>query len=373
MEQKDEIINLWKSNGFIGTGKLYKILKERGIKIKHNDLAQLLKDQKTNQIHRKFNKNKKVLGHIVAYSQNNNWQMDLSDMSEYSSKNRGYKYILLAIDVFTRKAFAEPIKNKTEKSITEAFNNMVESEKPKIITSDNGSEFISKEFQSNAEDKDIELRNTQVGDHHALGIIDRLTRTLKEMTHKYFTENNTVNWVDHLDTLIETYNNLPHMGINGYSPNDSMKHYPELVKLNLQKAEAMNDIKPDVGVGDIVRIKLPKTPFSKGYIPQYSNETYKIIRVMKVSVILDNGKRCKISDIQKVSEENRDVLPFANPKPKPKPKPIPLPTAFEQNKIENKNEKAFKKSGLNKDDILTTKRIRKIKKIGGKFSDEEDE
>lgn len=368
MEQKEEIINLWKANGFVGADKLYKILKSKDIKIKHNELNQLIKDQKTSQIHRKFKKNKKVLAHIVSYGENNNWQMDLSDMTEYSTKNNGYKYILLAVDVFTRKAFAQPLKNKLEKTVTEAFNKMVESEKPQTITSDNGSEFINKEFQANASEKNIELVNVQVGDHHALGIIDRLTRTLKEMTHKYFTENDSVRWIDHLPDLIKTYNNLPHMGINNHSPNESKKFFPELLKLNLQKAEQTNELKPDIGVGDVVRVKLPKTPFTKGYVPQFSNETYKIIRVMKVSVILDNGKRYKISDVLKVSDETRDVLPFANPKPKPKPKPL----AIDMNKSEVQKEKAFKKSGLEKSSIVEGKRIRKVKKFGGRFSDEDD-
>ena len=49
MEQKEKIINLWKANGFVGTDKLYKILKSKDIKIKHNDLNQLIKEQKTSQ------------------------------------------------------------------------------------------------------------------------------------------------------------------------------------------------------------------------------------------------------------------------------------------------------------------------------------
>lgn len=369
MEQKDVIINMWKANGFIGSNKLHKLLKSKDIKITHSELNELIKNQKTNQIHRKFKKNKKVLSHIISYGENNNWQMDLSDMTEYSNKNSGYKYILLAVDVFTRKAYAEPLKNKAEKTVTEAFNKMVDGSKPEKILSDNGSEFINKEFVANAKSKNIELSNAQVGDHHALGIIDRLTRTLKEMTHKYFTEYNTVRWVDHLPELINTYNNLPHMGINGYSPNDSIKHYPELIKLNLQKADQMHDIKPDVAVGDTVRVRLPKTPFTKGYVPQFSEETYTVLRVMKISVVLNNGKRYKITDVLKVSDENRDVLPFANPTPKPKPKPK---SALQENKTEVQKEKAFKKSGLDKSSIVEGKRIRKVKNFGGRFSDEDD-
>jgi hypothetical protein len=40
--------------------------------------------------------------------------MDLLDMSNYSRQNKGYKWILLAIDTFTIKAYAEKFKNKTK-------------------------------------------------------------------------------------------------------------------------------------------------------------------------------------------------------------------------------------------------------------------
>lgn len=377
MNQNETIINIWKSNGFVGVNKMKKILTGMNISIKNNDLKSLLQQQKTDQIHKKFNKTKKILGHIISYGVNNNWQLDLSDMSQYSNQNNGYKFILLAVDVFTRRAFAQPLKNKTEKSVTEGFNKMVDDEMPKSITSDNGTEFTNKEFNKNAEEKDINLIVTQVGDHNALGIIDRLTRTLKEMTHKYFTENDTVKWVEYLPKLIETYNNLPHSGLpHGMSPNQTLQHNPEVLNQNLQKAAEMDNIKPDVHVGDNVRIKLPKTVFSKGYIPQYSSETYKVIRVMKVSVILEDGKRVKISDIKIVNTSTRDELPFSNPqpkaKPKPNPKPIAKPSAFEISVEVNKNERKFKKSGLTKDTILEGKRVRKTKSFKGKFSDESE-
>ena len=40
------------------------------------------------------------------------FQMDIFDLSKYKSSNSNYKYILACIDVFTRKAYAKPMKNK---------------------------------------------------------------------------------------------------------------------------------------------------------------------------------------------------------------------------------------------------------------------
>ena len=213
-----EILNIWRASGFVGVNKLKKILNENNIKISTTKLTNLIKEQKTAQLHKKTRKNDKAMGHIVAFAKDQNWQMDLSDMSMYAGANKGYKYILLAVDIFTRKAYARPIKTKSNKAITEAFDLMLNSATPVQLTTDKGSEFISKEFQEKLNEEGIGHNVVQVGDHHALGIIDRLTRTLKEMTHKYFTENNTINWIDYLPTMIEAYNNNPHGGLNDLKP-----------------------------------------------------------------------------------------------------------------------------------------------------------
>lgn len=380
MDQKERIINIWKSKGFVGISKMKKILKEMNVDIKNNDLKSILQEQKINQIHKKFNKNKKVLEHVFNHGVNNNWQLDISDMSQYSNQNNGYKFILLAIDIITRKAFAQPLKNKTEKTIIESFNKMVDNDKSIILKIDIESEFKNKEI-NNTEDNEILLNDINVGDHYSLGIIDKLSKTLIDLIHKYFTENNTVKWVEHLPKLIEIYNNTPNSGLpHGISPNQILLNCPELINQNLEKANAMNEIKPDVHVGDIVKIKLLKMSYPKEDICQYSSDVFKVLRVMKVSVILEDGNRVKISDIQIVSSSSRDELPFSNPKPKPKPKPKAKskseskPSDSETSGTENKKEKNIKKININKKNINENKRkTKKTKTLKSNYFDESTE
>lgn len=350
MDMKEQIINIWKSKGYVGAIKLKKILKEMGINETTKNILNIIHEQKVAQIHTIDRKNKKTLGHIITYAQNNNWQIDISDMSTYSSTNKGFKYILLAIDVFSRKAYAQPMKNKSEKSVTEAFNRMITYEQPIRITSDKDSAFTSKEFQQNIDDKDISQVIVTVGDHHALGLIDRLTRTLKEMTYKHFTDNNSTNWIDHLQHYINVYNTNPHSGVKDLAPNDvnNPDNTKAILQENIKKALSMKLLKPDIYVGDVVRVKITGT-FKKGYEPNYSEETYRVVRVTKVSAILDNGTRHKFSDLKKVDESNRDVLPFSNP-----PKNI-----IQVEKNNAKAKKAFNKEGLDKSNIIEGKRGRK--------------
>lgn len=351
-----DVVNHWKASGFIGINKLQKVLKSNGISIRTKELKDIIAKQKTAQIHKNFRKTQKSLGHIVSFAKNNKWNLDLSDMSAYSAQNRGYKFILLGVDIFSRKAFAQPLKNKSEKEVTIAFNKMIESEKPKVVTSDSGSEFTNNQFKENAENKLIRLETVQVGDHKALGIIDRLTRTLKEMTFKHFTENQTINWVDHLQTLIKTYNNLPHRGINDYKPNEVEKHTDEIVQLNVEKKKQETQLKPVIKVGDKVRKKL-KSFMRKGYEPKWSSELFTVKKINKSSAILDDNSRMKLDELQLVSEivENEPQVETATSS-STSTNVEPIADVIEKAKSQNKKDKNFKKSGLDKNDIIEGKR-----------------
>ena len=52
----------------------------------------------------------------------------------------------MSIDIFTRKVLVIPIKLKNAEAITEGMKTIIDAFKPKIITTDNGSEYISKVF-----------------------------------------------------------------------------------------------------------------------------------------------------------------------------------------------------------------------------------
>ncbi|XP_068991481.1 uncharacterized protein [Neodiprion pinetum] len=53
------------------------------------------------------------------------WQADLVDMTAYSSHNKGYKYLLTIIDIFSKYAWAVPIKSKSGKDVTAAMKSVL--------------------------------------------------------------------------------------------------------------------------------------------------------------------------------------------------------------------------------------------------------
>ena len=73
------------------------------------------------------------------------WQADLVEMIPFSRINKGYKYILTIVDVFSRYAWAHALKNKNAKSVTDAFKKIfLNNAPPTYLHTDEGKEFENK-------------------------------------------------------------------------------------------------------------------------------------------------------------------------------------------------------------------------------------
>ena len=72
----------------------------------------------------------------IIKSIDNNWSSDLSDMNDYSpTNNRGYRYILLVTDNFSKFGWTIPLKNKYAQSITDVFSQINKTSRHKPISS----------------------------------------------------------------------------------------------------------------------------------------------------------------------------------------------------------------------------------------------
>ena len=117
---------------------------------------------------------------IIAKYPNEILQIDLLDVSNLHSSNDGVRYIALAIDIFSRKLYGEPMKNKTAESVVKAFTHIIEKTKPIKIQCDQGKEFISKSFKELLNKYKIELQLVNIDDKNKIGIINRVCRTIRE-------------------------------------------------------------------------------------------------------------------------------------------------------------------------------------------------
>ena len=127
--------------GFQSVEKLYRKLKDKGITRKQ--IKDFINNQEVYQLHKQQHKITKFLP-ITSGHENEIMQLDLADLSDISTTNLNFKWLLCGVDVFTRKAYIVPMKNKTASNVTEAMKIILNKSKPENINCDQGSEFMSK-------------------------------------------------------------------------------------------------------------------------------------------------------------------------------------------------------------------------------------
>ena len=126
------------------------------------------------------------------------FQIDLVDLSNLVSFNDGMKYLLTCIDVFTKRAWAVPVRTKSARDVVEAFEKILADQKCTMVQSDKGTEFLNTSFQSMLRHHGIHFYTSENDDLKA-AIVERFNRTLKEKMFRYFTHRNTRRYVDVLD------------------------------------------------------------------------------------------------------------------------------------------------------------------------------
>ena len=129
----------------------------------------------------------------------------------YSKVNKGYNYIFTNIDIFSKYAWAFPIKFKKIQDVKLCFHKIFEERKPNSIWSDKEPAFLSKEMLKYFEDNNIIIYHTN--SHLKAVNIERFNRSLRELMMKEFVKNNNTVWYNILPKLIKTYNNRYHSSI----------------------------------------------------------------------------------------------------------------------------------------------------------------
>jgi hypothetical protein len=193
------------------------------------------------------------------------------------------KPFLLLVDIMSRKAFCYSIPGEKNMSkIITAYNKFLHNvDYVKGIEGDG--EFDNTGFKKLNEDKGIQVSTSVAKDNHftsgnKLGIIDRLTRTLKENIRKYRSSTGTLgNLQNMMDTVINLYNDSPHRGIQGKTPNQMWDNTKEQEKRNIVETMSNDKIfnKLPLAIGDDVRVLENKDKFDKGNA-QFSQEIYEI-------------------------------------------------------------------------------------------------
>ena len=209
---KENYFNASLPGSLSGVQNFSRCLKERGIKIGPERIREFLRSEPTYSLHkparRKYKRNK-----VTSLGIDYLWQIDLVDMIKFSKLNKGYKYLLTCIDVFSKYAWVQPIKTKEGGIVLNAFKKIVEKDgrMPEKIQCDEGKEFINKTFKEFLDKKNISLYI--VNSELKASVVERFNRTLKEKMWRNFTFKGKYVYHDVIDKIVSAYNRSYHRTI----------------------------------------------------------------------------------------------------------------------------------------------------------------
>jgi transposase InsO family protein len=300
---------------FSGEAAFVRSLKNK--KINKDDVKKFLESFEPYTIYKPICK-KFMRRRVVVPQIDHTWQADLVDVSKYADENDGYKFLLTCIDVFSKYAWAVPLKNKSGKTVTEAFNSIYGERKCEKLQVDKGSEFYNKEFLSFCKNNKIAIYSTQ--SELKACVVERFNRTLREKMHRYFSYADNNKYIDIIQDLLKSYNNSYHRSIKCTPISINSKSDQNKIYQNLYKYRKEDGNKSEIRLlfkkGDKIRVSKSKRTFEKGYTPNYTIEIFTIDKVLPTVpptyVIKDlqgeeiNGTFYE-QEIQKISESTEPI------------------------------------------------------------------
>ena len=149
---------------------------------------------------RKFEKRK-----VYSTFKDNIWGVDLADMQLLSKYNKGIRFLLCVIDIFSKYAWVVPLKDKKGISIVKAFQSILKqsnsSRKPNKIWIDKGSEFYNAYFKKWLRDNNIVMYS--IHNEGKSVVAEGFIRTLKSKIYKYITSISKNVYIDKLDDIVD--------------------------------------------------------------------------------------------------------------------------------------------------------------------------
>ena len=202
------------------------------------------------------------------------WQIDLIDLSNIKNKfySQNYTFALTCIDVFSRYAWVEPMKNKTAAESKKAIQRIIaKGRKPTIIYTDDGNEFKGV-FKDYLEDNQIIKLTNQNAPHIKAAIVERFNRTIKQKMWRVFTYLGRKQYSNILQKLVQSYNNSFHRSINTSPSKVNEANQEEIHNFQYGDHESYdNFIEFKFKIGDYVRVLNDKQKtFEKGYVQKWS-------------------------------------------------------------------------------------------------------
>jgi len=208
------------------------------------------------------------------------YQADLIEMPYSVRLNKGFKYILVVINCFSKYVWCIPMKNKQTSTVSAATEHIFESSKvtPVNLQTDEGSEFMSRTFAALM--KKYNVNHYQVYSNVKASICERVNRTIKEKLYTRFSLQGNYVWHNIIQPVVDEYNATKHSKTK-LAPKDVTKDDERHLLETVYNYPTKIVKKCKFKVGDYVRLSKYRGPFVKGYLARWGTEQFRIVERSK--------------------------------------------------------------------------------------------
>ena len=251
-------------------------------------IADFLRQDKNYSLHRRIVKRTFPRRKIITHYPFQIFQADLIEYSQssFTYANKGYRFILVVIDCFSKMLYAQPVKRKSAEYMADAIDLIFKQFDffPNSLITDRGLEFYNSKVQAVLLKYGINHYSMKTKTPWKTPMAERVIRTIKTRLERYFHEKKTKNWIDVIQDVVKNYNHTPHR-IIGMAPDQvTSENSKEVYKKMFGDVDLK--VLPRLSVGDKVRILLEKNLFDKGYKQNWSEEIFIITKVLQKAGIV---------------------------------------------------------------------------------------
>lgn len=185
---------------FAGATKLYEIVKKEGkYDIGLNRIKKFLQNQDAFSLQKKVRRRGFKRRRVIVQGIDYQWEADLADvqnLSEFNKEfNKGIKYLLVIVDVFSRFLWVRCLKDKKAQSVIDAFKDILDGPRhPKAIRTDKGTEFYNRYLKRYLKEKGIKIFYAL--NESKANFAERYIQTLKKRLYRYFTHTQKHKYTD---------------------------------------------------------------------------------------------------------------------------------------------------------------------------------
>ncbi|MEW8544139.1 MAG: integrase core domain-containing protein [Candidatus Thiodiazotropha sp.] len=288
---------------FSGPAKIKQIVDREGkFKISKKDILSFLEKQDTYTVNRPVRRTFRR-GHIVTRGIRDQYDLDLIDMGRISKHNDNVKFLLTAVDAFSRVAMVKPLKDKKADTVLEALKLMLGGKnKCRAVRTDFGAEFKNAKVKELFESYNIK----HFFAHPPLKaqIVERFNKSLKQMIYKYLHNRSTYRYIDKLAELVHSYNHRPHRSLGALSPSQVTKdneislwnemyinrpYKKRRIKDDTVQKHNFTKLRPvskfSFKVGDLCRVSFSRQAFERSFNQRFSEEVFRVRqRLMRANI-----------------------------------------------------------------------------------------